>query len=351
MKTITVSASRDYDVCIGAGLLKTCGERLAALPGIRAAAVVTDSIVAGLYADTVCAALERAGLRVCRFVFPAGEAFKTLRTYGELLGFLADNRLTRSDVLVALGGGVTGDMTGFAAATYLRGIRFVQLPTTLLAAVDSSVGGKTGVDLPEGKNMAGAFWQPSLVLCDTDTLKTLPDDVRRDGFAEMVKTGVLAGETLFSRLEQGDGPDREEIIAACVEVKRSIVSRDERDTGLRRLLNLGHTAGHAIELCSDYSISHGRAVAMGLGIMVRACARRGLCPAGDAERVLSLLERSGLSVSTPFPAETLAEAALSDKKRTGEGQPLVLVEGIGRCRIETVPREELSGWFRDGGAL
>ncbi len=352
MRTIHVTASREYDVCVGPGLLRECGERIAAVCGTGAAAVVTDSTVAPLYADTACASLERAGFAVSRFVFPAGEASKTLKTYADILRFLAENRLTRADLLVALGGGVTGDMAGFAAATYLRGIRFVQLPTTLLAAVDSSVGGKTAVDLPAGKNMAGAFHQPSLVLCDTDTFSTLPGDVFRDGCAEIVKTGVLAGEELFSLLERGALADRpEEIVARCVEYKRSVVAEDEFDTGKRRLLNLGHTAGHAAELCSGYGVSHGKAVAMGLAAMARACAARGLCPAETAERILALLEKAGLPTALPYGARELAAAAMSDKKREGDRLPLVVIQGIGRCRVETIPGAEFETWLREGGAL
>ena len=341
MKTITVSASRDYDVCIGAGLLKTCGERLAALPGIRAAAVVTDSIVAGLYADTVCAALERAGLRVCRFVFPAGEAFKTLRTYGELLGFLADNRLTRSDVLVALGGGVTGDMTGFAAATYLRGIRFVQLPTTLLAAVDSSVGGKTAVDLPGGKNQMGVFSQPRLVLCDTETFRTLPREVLAEGWAEAVKCAFLR-EGPLQELLLGETPEEriEELVAECVKLKAGLVEADERDQGARRLLNFGHTVGHAIERCSGWRWHHGPAVAVGMAVMTRACAARGFCDAETLETLETLLRRFSLPLRCPYGAEELLAAAASDKKRAGERLTLVLPRRFGRCElVESDDRE------------
>ena len=352
MKTIHVTASREYDVCIGPGLLRECGERIAAVTGTCAAAVVTDSTVAPLYADTVCASLEKAGFAVCRFVFPAGEASKTLATYADILSFLAERRHTRSDLLVALGGGVTGDMTGFAAATYLRGVRFVQLPTTLLAAVDSSVGGKTAVDLPAGKNMAGAFCQPSLVLCDTDALTTLPEDAFRDGCAEAVKTGVLAGEELFSLLEQGETEGRlEEIVARCVEYKRSVVAEDEFDTGKRHLLNLGHTVGHAVELCSNYRVSHGKAVSMGLAAMAHACAHRGLCARETAERIVSALEKNGLPAALPFEAAALADAAMSDKKREGSRLPLIVIEDIGSCRTETVPAAEFETWLREGGAL
>lgn len=259
--------------------------------------------------------------------------------------------MSRSDVVVALGGGVVGDMVGFAAACYQRGVRLVQIPTTLLAAVDSSVGGKTAVDLPAGKNLIGAFWQPSLVICDTDTLQTLPDAVRRDGCAEIIKYGVLDGAALFSRLENSL-PDEipEDILARCVEIKRDIVAADEFDTGARHLLNLGHTAAHAAELLSDYSLSHGSAVAMGLCSMARACAARGLCSEEDAARIEALIKKCGLPTELPYTAEALANAALSDKKRAGSTLPIITVEGLGRCTVRKIAASDYAGWLRQGGA-
>jgi len=349
---IHVPASRGYDVRIGAGLLESCGEHIAAVTGACTAAVISESAVAPLYADIVCNSLTAAGFRTVRYVFPAGEASKTLSTYGDVLNFLAESRLSRTDILVALGGGVVGDLAGFAAATYQRGIRFVQIPTTLLAAVDSSVGGKTAVDLPGGKNMAGAFAQPSLVLCDPAVLATLPPAAVRDGCAEIIKTGVLSGEALFAALEETPIPAQtEDVIARCVAFKRDVVAEDEFDTGKRRILNLGHTAGHAVELCSDYTISHGHAVAMGLALIVRAAGQKGLCPARDAGRIVSLLERYGLPTACPYGAETLAAAAMADKKRQGSRLPLIVPHGIGDCRIEPIPAEDFIGWLRAGGAL
>lgn len=352
MKTIHIRASREYDVCIGAGLLGECGERIAAaVPGAEKAVVYTDTTVYPLYARRVTDSLKNAGFTVLEDYFLAGEGSKTLRSWERILCFLAEHRVTRSDVVVALGGGVVGDMVGFAAACYQRGVRFVQIPTTLLAAVDSSVGGKTAVDLPMGKNLAGAFWQPSLVLCDTDTLQTLPPPVWRGGCAEIIKYGVLDGEALFSRLEKSL-PDEvsEEILARCVEIKRDIVAGDEFDTGARRLLNLGHTAAHAAELLSDYSLSHGEAVAMGLVSMARSCAVRGLCPPQDAERIENLIKKCGLPAELPYPAQTLGEAALADKKRAGSSLSLVTIEGLGRCAVKKIDAAEYPEWLRQGGA-
>ena len=352
MKTIHVTASREYDVVIGAGLLDECGQRIAAaVPGAEKAVVYTDTTVFPLYAKRVTESLKAAGFTVLQDYFLAGEHSKTFRNWERILRFFTENRVSRSDVVVALGGGVVGDMVGFAAACYQRGVRLVQIPTTLLAAVDSSVGGKTAVDLPAGKNLIGAFWQPSLVLCDTDTLQTLPDAVRRDGCAEIIKYGVLDGETLFSKLEKSL-PDEipEDILARCVEIKRDIVGADEFDTGARHLLNLGHTAAHAAELLSDYSLSHGSAVAMGLCCMARACAARGLCAKEDAARIEALVKKCGLPTELPYMAEALANAALSDKKRAGSTLPVITVEGLGRCAVRKIDASDYAEWLRQGGA-
>ena len=270
MKTVEVRASGAYTVKIGSGLLDALGRELSALAS-GSVLVVTDSNVAPHYLQRACASLRQAGFAVCSVEIPAGESSKNLENFGLLLRVLAQKRLTRTDTVVALGGGVTGDLAGFAAASYLRGVRLVQVPTTLLAMVDSSVGGKTAVDLPEGKNLVGAFHQPALVLCDTDTLDTLPEAVFREGCAEVIKTAILFDRPLFRQLaQQGTGFDREDVIARCVAHKRDIVAEDEFENGSRRLLNLGHTVGHAVEKCSGYTVSHGAAVAIGTAVMARA---------------------------------------------------------------------------------
>ena len=350
MRTIRVTASRSYDVLVGAGLLDECGRRLAEVAAPCTAALVTDSRVAPLYAGRVRDALEGAGFRVLTHVIPAGESSKNLAVWGEVISFLAEHRLGRGDIVAALGGGVTGDLAGFAAAAYQRGVRYIQIPTTLLAAVDSSVGGKTAVDLPQGKNLVGSFHQPSLVLCDTDTLATLPDVHLRSGCAEAIKCAVLSSEELFGRMERVPVTDMlEDVIAACVTYKRDVVAADEFDTGARAALNLGHTVGHAVEKCSGYALTHGEAVSIGLAVIARAAAKRGVCDQSAAERIVRLLEKTGLPVSTELDAETLYAAALSDKKRQGDSIRLILPETVGRCRIETVPAAELIGWMHDGG--
>ena len=343
MKTVHVTTSRSYDVLIGAGLLSELGAYALALGKARKVCVVSDSNVFPLYCAAVTDSLTGAGLETVKFIFPAGEASKNGMTYLSLLNFLAENRLTRSDLIVALGGGVVGDLAGFAAATYLRGIRFIQVPTTLLAAVDSSVGGKTAIDLPAGKNLAGAFCQPSLVLCDTNTLNTLPEQIFRDGCAEVIKYGVLYDPVLFNTLHRnGPGFDRETVIARCVELKRDVVAEDEFDTGARMKLNLGHTVGHGIEASSHFSISHGKAVAAGMAIVARASH----CP--DVGQIIACLEKFGLPTSTDFTADVLTDHALSDKKRTGETVNMIIPRAIGRCEIIPTPVKNLKSFIEEG---
>ena len=349
MTTIEVAASKTYSVQIGAGLLPELGEKTAALGKVRKVCIVSDSNVWPLYGAAADTSLHLAGLETFAFVFPAGESSKNGATFLELLNFLAENHLSRSDVLVALGGGVVGDLTGFAAACYLRGIRFIQVPTTLLAAVDSSVGGKTAIDLGAGKNLAGAFWQPSLVLCDTNTLATLPMEVFRDGCAEVIKTAILFDEPLFMELvRDGLRFDWEDVIAACVAHKRDIVAADEFDRGQRNLLNLGHTFGHAVESLSDFTISHGKAVAIGMAMAARAAVQTGSCGQGTATRIMWLLEKFGLPIYPANSPAELAEAALSDKKRSGSNVNLILPEAIGRCAMVPTPVSELEAIIQAG---
>lgn len=349
MNTVTVSASKQYEIRIGSGLLSGLGKAIRSLAAPKTVCLVSESTVFPLYGAAAVRSLENAGLNVVCFVFPAGEESKNGTTYLELLNFLAQKQLTRSDWIVALGGGVVGDLAGFAAATYLRGIPFVQVPTTLLAAVDSSVGGKTAIDLPAGKNLAGAFYQPSLVLCDTDVLSSLPEDVFRDGCAEVIKYAILYDEAMFSSLEQtGLDFDREQIITRCVQLKRDVVMVDEFDTGARMKLNLGHTVGHGIEAKSHFSISHGKAVAMGTAIVARAAAAMGMCPDADCKRIVSLLQQFGLPVATKYCASDLFQYALSDKKRSGGSVNLILPRSIGDCAIVPTPVQQLESWIQAG---
>ena len=349
MRTVHVSASRCYDIHIGPGILAQAGEYIKHFCPGGTCAVVTDDIVDELYAEVLETSLCTAGLRSVKFVFPNGEQGKNVQNYLSLLEFLAENRLTRADCVIALGGGVPGDLAGFAAATYLRGVAFVQIPTTLLAAVDSSVGGKTGVDLAAGKNLAGSFYQPSLVLCDTLTLATLPDLQFRAGCAEVIKYAMLFDAELWGDLMvSGPAFHREAVIARCVCFKRDIVADDEFDNGSRQLLNLGHTVGHAVEKLSDYSVCHGLAVAIGMSVITRAGAAKGLCSPDCARALDDILIRFGLPTACPYGVGELAEVMASDKKRRGDAVTLVVPEDVGSCALVEVPASELRDFIAAG---
>ncbi len=341
MQTVTVPVSSPYEVRVGFGLLDHAGEDIRRAAGGSIAAIVTDDNVGPLYAARLRDSLEKAGYRVAMFQFEHGERSKTLETYGAILGFLADSGLTRRDVVVALGGGVAGDLAGFAAATYQRGVHLVQLPTTLLSATDSSVGGKTGVDLPQGKNLAGAFHQPCLVLCDCALMDSLPDDVFTDGCAEVIKYGLIADELFFDSLRRPVRGQLEQAVARCVAIKSAVVCADERERGERQLLNYGHTVGHAIEQCSGFSVSHGRAVAIGMAIMARAAWRSGWCDRACAEQTQQMLQSHGLPIVCRFSAEELGRAARADKKRTGDDITIVVPEKIGKCVLKSLPMAQL----------
>lgn len=349
MKTVPVNASRSYMIHIADDILSTAGELLKAVTKAEKVAVISDSNVFPLYGKVLSDSLNRAGFQVVSYVFPAGEQSKNGNTYLEILNFLAENQLTRSDCLVALGGGVVGDLTGFAAATYLRGIAYVQIPTTLLAMVDSSVGGKTAIDLTAGKNLCGAFYQPHLVLCDVRCLDTLTENVFRDGCAEVIKYGVLYDAALFEHLmHHGLAFHREYVITRCVELKRDVVEADEFDTGARMKLNLGHTLGHGVEVRSNFSISHGKAVAIGMGIITRCAAARQLCDQSVRDRIHQVLALFGLPTSTNFTAQELFESALSDKKRSGSTINLIVPCAIGNCDIVPTCVDNLLAFIEEG---
>lgn len=349
MNIIQVNTAASYEVKVGAGLLPLLGSEAAGITSPGTAIIVSDSNVFPLYGDIARNSLEKAGFSVFSFVFPAGEQSKNGNTYLTLLNFLASKQVTRSDLLIALGGGVVGDLTGFAAATYLRGIAYIQVPTTLLAAVDSSVGGKTAIDLDAGKNLAGAFYQPKLVLCDIDTLSTLPEDYFIDGCAEVIKYAILYDAALFSHLKEKKLQfDRKAVITRCISLKRDVVILDEFDKGERMKLNLGHTIGHAVEANSNFTISHGKAVSIGMAIIARSAAKQGLCSHETADDIIGLLTTFGLPVQTSASAEALYPAALSDKKRAGGTVNLIVPSEIGHCNIRPTPVEELKSVIKAG---
>lgn len=344
------AASRGYEVRVGAGNLAEVGGVTRAAAGGGRCCVVSETNVAPLYADAVEASLAEAGYEVAeRLVFAAGEQNKTLATLGGLLEGVAAEGLTRDDVVIALGGGVAGDVGGLVAALYLRGVRVVQVPTSLLAMVDSSVGGKTAVDLTAGKNLVGAFWQPSAVVADVRCLETVPRELLRDSVGEVVKHAVLADPALLDelsrrplvedRLDEGRLAD---VVARNVAIKRDVVEADEREAGLRQTLNLGHTVGHAIESASGLALGHGSCVAAGLCVVARASARLGWCEPATAERIVRAVAAQGLPVTTELPTEVLMGYAAHDKKRHGDGVNLVVPEAVGACRVRRISLEQLA---------
>ncbi len=343
MPMITVPlGDRTYPIHIGSGMLDCLGTHVVEALGEISVAVVTDDNVAPLYLDRAVKSLESAGLRVCTITLPHGEATKCLDQLANLYTFLCENRLTRKDAVIALGGGVIGDLTGLAAATFLRGVHFIQVPTTLLAQVDSSVGGKVAVDLPQGKNLVGAFYQPDFVLVDPDTLTTLTDEYWRDGLGEVVKYGCIGDAELFALLEECAPGGREKlmyhidtILARCIQAKADVVAQDEKDTGLRMTLNFGHTIAHAVETCQHYTgLRHGEAVALGMHVMTRLTEEKGMTAPGTANRLDVLLRQLGMPMELPaIPEADLISAMGMDKKSAGKVLRVIGIQCIGKCYI------------------
>lgn len=349
MKTLTVDLpGREYDILIEAGLLDRAGERVrAACPRAEKLFVVTDKNVAPLYLDRLLTSLRQVGFAAEAQVIPAGEGSKSAKELNLLWENMMNFGLTRTDAVVALGGGVVGDLAGFAAATILRGVDFVQIPTTLLAQVDSSVGGKVAIDLVAGKNLAGCFWQPQLVLMDPETLSTLPDGTFADGMAEVIKYGCIAHRAFFDFLASHPSraeimEDIEYVLYTCCDIKRSVVETDERDTGARMLLNFGHTIGHAYELAGHYETwTHGQAVAAGMCVAAKLGVSLGLTPAEVPGRLEALLAKLGLPTAIPCDIQTYTAAITRDKKGTGGDISLVLLETLGHAVTHKMPKAQV----------
>ena len=347
-------AERSYDIRIKPGVLGEIGQRLSSLGVKGKVGVVTNSIVGRLYAPGVLRSLRAAGWDASTIVLPDGERAKSMRSVSAILDSLVTARFERGSVLVALGGGVIGDLTGFAASIYMRGIPFVQVPTTLVAQVDSSVGGKTGVNHPLGKNLIGTFFQPCLVLVDPDTLRTLPPREWVAGLAEVIKYGVIADETFFAYLEQHmdrllklDAEPVGHVIARSCEIKASVVERDERESDLRRILNYGHTIGHALESLGGYrKLIHGEAVAIGMVQEADLARHLGLCAPDVVERQRTLVRRAGLPDALPETTFGRLWAAMQHDKKVVQGRVYcVLPERIGRVVIQPLEREDCRQWF------
>lgn len=342
-KTLHVGTGSPYDIIIKKGIISDCGQYICRLTKAKRIMIISDSNVFPIYGDVVSDSLKNSGFEVYSHVFTAGEENKRLSTISEMYTSLVENGFTRSDLIVALGGGVTGDMAGFAAATYLRGIDFVQIPTSLLAQVDSSVGGKTGVDIPQGKNLVGAFWQPVLVLIDPNTLRTLSDLLFADGMGEVIKYGCIKSLSLFEDLENKDAHDFiDDIIFRCLEIKRDVVENDEREKGERMLLNFGHTLGHAMEKEHNYTgLTHGQAISIGMVMMTKASEQAKLTPPGTAQRIANLCQKYNLPVSDNTPVKKIVESAFSDKKSSQNGISLIILNSIGDSKAYRIQKKDL----------
>lgn len=366
MTTLPVGGQgfRPYDVVVGRGLLARAGERIAPLARGRTV-IVSDETVVAIHGHTLSASLAAAGVRTETVTVPAGEASKSFAQLERVLDQLLELGLDRKDVVVALGGGVVGDLAGLAAALYMRGIDFVQVPTTLLAQVDSSVGGKTAIDTPRGKNLVGAFHQPRLVLADIDVLATLPDKQLRSGWAEVLKHGLICDAAFFDWLAgkgadgaRGDPAALERAVVRSVEIKSAVVSEDEKEAGRRALLNLGHTFGHAVEAelgFEEAALAHGEAVALGCCLAFRYSARQGLCAEADARRVEAVIAAAGLPTrldqAGKFDADRLLALMAGDKKAEGGALTLILAHGIGLAFVaKGVDAESVRAFLIEEGA-
>ena len=339
MKRISIRTSHPYEVLIERGGIARSGEYIAQITASRRAAVITDDIVEKLHLPTVLESMKNAGFECSVFSFPNGEQSKCLENLGNIYDFLCDSNITRSDIIVALGGGVVGDITGFASASYLRGVDFVQIPTTLLAQVDSSVGGKTAIDIKGGKNLVGAFKQPALVICDSDVLKTLPAEVLSEGMGECIKYGMIRDRKLFELMESHDLDNVDEImdemVYTCVDIKRQVVENDEFDRGERMILNFGHTLGHALEGWHNYTgISHGAGVAAGMCMITDRLAPQ------LSYRLKKCCEAYRLPTGSDIPMSELLPFCSKDKKNEAKDINYIICNEIGRCEIVKVPFTE-----------
>ena len=351
-----VKASKEYEVLTGSGLLDTCGKVMRDVsPNSRKVLIVTETNVAKLYLGAVKASAEEEGFEVYDYIFKAGEASKNINSIAGMWGVMAKAGFTRTDLVVGLGGGVTTDMAGFAAATFLRGINVVQIPTSLLAMVDASVGGKTGIDLPEGKNQVGAFWQPSAVIEDTDCLRTLPDELFAEGMAETIKYAFIMDTALYDLLKENSGRGigiredaalMEKIVGMCVQDKAEVIMSDEFDNGRRQTLNFGHTVGHVIERNSNFTKPHGICVAKGMGIIIDASVAVGTLAPDEAEKMKKLTEAYGLPVEDEITPEEALEGAMNDKKKRGDTLSVIVVDKIGDSKIVKMSPEEYVSFLK-----
>lgn len=342
MEKVTVNASIKYEILIDNGLLDHSGELIKAVKQSGKCAVITDDNVDKFYGERVMKSLQCAHIDAVKFVFPHGEASKNHSTLLNIYDFLTEHSFTRSDYIVALGGGVVGDTAGYAAATYMRGIDFIQIPTTVVAQSDSSVGGKNAVDIKAGKNLVGAFHQPRLVIADTETLSTLTPEFFSDGMAEVIKHGMIKSAELFEILSNSDiKSNLVDIIKRNVAIKGQVVENDEREKGERMLLNFGHTLGHALEKYYNFTgLTHGYAVAIGMSTFTHIAEHRGICKSGVADKLDTLLKKCGLPTTDPAPIDELYKISLGDKKHLSSGMNIVICTDIGESKVIKMSVEE-----------
>lgn len=347
MKTLNVNVGKGYKIFIEKGLMSSCGKYIKEVSNAAKVCLISDTNVYKIYGNTVEEQLRAVGYDVYTYIFDAGEESKTTATVISMVEFMAENGLTRNDLVVALGGGVCGDMAGFAAAIYLRGIDFVQIPTSLLAQVDSSVGGKTAVDLPQGKNLCGAFHQPVLVLIDPNTLDTLTPHFFSDGMAEVIKTGCIKSASLFEKTENQNAKDIiDDIIFECVSIKAGVVERDEKEHGERALLNFGHTSGHAIEKLHNFTtISHGEAVGIGMVMITKVGEANGITEKGTSERIVNVLKKYNLMTEDSNDLHDIITCMNADKKRTADSINFVLLSKIGESFTQKIKNEDIPKFF------
>ncbi len=355
MNTLTMRAGTcEYPVYIEKGLMQSIPERLKDMFPQSRIAIITDDNISALYAKNVTAACEAAGLRYDLLTVKPGEGAKSADVFARLLSKLAQRSYNRADVIVALGGGVVGDLAGFVAAVFLRGLRCVQIPTSLLAQIDSAVGGKTAINLPEGKNLVGAFHQPSAVFVDTALLQTLPEPDFADGMSELIKYALIRDADMFIQLEQSgtihaDSDILSSWITRCLSIKRDVVAADEKDMGERMLLNFGHTIGHGIErLCAAQKrpMTHGRAVAIGMAAITAASERMGLTKAGSVQRIAAVLQKMGLPHDiSAYDKDEILKGILVDKKNVADKLNLVLILEPGQSYLHQIPGSDAKSFI------
>jgi 3-dehydroquinate synthase len=345
-----------YDILIERGLLQRAGEEIAKKYKGKNIFLITDDIVGPLYEAEVRKSAESCGFKVETMTIPAGESSKSYDMLLDVYSFLTEKGASRKDLLVALGGGVTGDLAGFAAATWMRGMPFAQIPTSLLAQIDSSIGGKVAINLPKGKNLVGAFYHPIVVLIDPECLKTLDKRYLSDGAAEAVKYGCIRDPKVFGIFQEIERPEElyqhlDEIIYRCCCIKRDVVQKDEKEQGERMILNFGHTLGHAVESYYDYKkYTHGEAVAVGMAYIADISERYGFAQAGTAERIRSVLKTLHLPVEIDSGIrEALIDGVFADKKNNSVDSNLILIREVGKVFIKTVKTAELRSFLREGG--